>query len=104
MFDNVVNLAQKLIQFKTISGNYEEIVQCISFLDSYAKKNNLFIQVFDNQNKPVVILSNEKTRFFDVMSLGLLKTTPLKNIRDYRDDTFCIKIYRATMGCRLSRP
>lgn len=38
MFDNVVNLAQKLIQFKTISGNYEKIVQCISFLDSYAKK------------------------------------------------------------------
>ncbi len=76
MFDNVVNLAQKLIQFKTISGNYEEIVQCISFLDSYAKKNNLFIQVFDNQNKPVVILSNEKTRFFDVMSLGHIDVVP----------------------------
>ena len=50
MFDNVVNLAQKLIQFKTISGNYEEIVFSLGYRNSDLElaKNGLDIALNPN--------------------------------------------------------
>lgn len=42
MSKEVINLAEKLIKFKTISHHYKEIKECASFIERYAKANHLY--------------------------------------------------------------
>ena len=76
MSSEVINLAEKLIKFKTISRHYKEIKECASFIERYAKDNNLYYEFHDNGNNPVLILSNGGKRKFDIMSLGHIDVVP----------------------------
>ncbi len=76
MSKEVINLAEKLIKFKTISHHYKEIKECASFIERYAKANHLYYEFHDNGNNPVLILSNGEKRKFDIMSLGHIDVVP----------------------------
>lgn len=76
MSSEVISLAEKLIKFKTISHHYKEIKECASFIERYAKDNNLYYEFHDNGNNPVLVLSNGKKRKFDIMSLGHIDVVP----------------------------
>jgi len=76
MSNEVINLAEKLIKFKTISRHYQEIKECASFIERYAKDNRLYYEFHDNGNNPILILSNGEKRKFDIMSLGHLDVVP----------------------------
>lgn len=76
MVDDVIDLAQKLIKFKTISHHYKEIKQCAAFIEKYANVNKLHYEFHDNGNNPVLILTNGETRNFDIMSLGHIDVVP----------------------------
>ncbi|MBP5399790.1 MAG: M20/M25/M40 family metallo-hydrolase [Alphaproteobacteria bacterium] len=76
MSKEVINLAEKLIKFKTISHHYKEIRACAAFIERYAKDNSLYYEFHDNGNNPVLILSNGEKRKFDIMSLGHIDVVP----------------------------
>ncbi len=76
MSRDVINLAEKLIKFKTISHHYKEIKECAAFIERYAKDNHLYYEFHDNGNNPVLILSNGEKRNFDIMSLGHIDVVP----------------------------
>lgn len=54
MSKEVVNLAEKLIRFKTISRHYKEIKECAAFIERYATANRLYYEFHDNGNNPVI--------------------------------------------------
>ncbi len=76
MNNEVINLAEKLIKFKTISHHYKEIKECAAFIERYAKANNLYYEFHDNKNNPILVLSNGEKRKFDIMSLGHIDVVP----------------------------
>lgn len=76
MSKEVVNLAEKLIRFKTISRHYKEIKECAAFIERYATANRLYYEFHDNGNNPVLLLSNGEKRNFDIMSLGHIDVVP----------------------------
>lgn len=76
MFNDVVDLSQKLIKIKTISRNYRNMQICARFLERYAKSNELYFEYHDNGNNPILLFSNGNNRKFDIMSLGHIDVVP----------------------------
>ena len=70
MNDDWLDITQKLIRLKTISRNYKEMVKCAKFIENYAKRYNLYFEMHDNDNNPVLLLSSGEKRDFDILSLG----------------------------------
>ena len=70
-------IIEKLISFKTISGNITEIDRCLEYIQTLLKpsKAKVSIERFPNAS-PVIFARNTDTEHFDVLVLGHLDVVP----------------------------
>jgi succinyl-diaminopimelate desuccinylase len=82
----IKDILQKLIEFKTIYPNYEEISKCILFIENYYKDTTLNITKFSFNNDKSIFISNTKDKDLDVLFVGHIDVVPAD------DSDFKVKI------------
>lgn len=83
MIDDVVNITQTLMKFKTVENRYKEIMKAVDFINKYAAQNGLYFEKIDNGNHPIILVSNGCKRKFDIISLGHIDVVPASNESQY---------------------
>ena len=74
---DVIDLAQKLIRFRTETGNHGEIMKCLQFVKSLPELHDAKIDIFEKDNlAPVIFIRNTESEAFDVLVLGHLDVVP----------------------------
>ncbi len=74
---DIIKITKKLMTFKTISGNMEEIEKCLSFCGELGKKMGAEVKIFRKKDlSPAILISNTKSKDFDAMVLGHLDVVP----------------------------
>lgn len=73
---NITNLLSKLISFKTVYPNYEEVEKCINFIKEYFKDSNLYIEEFSKNKDKSILISNTEDKRLDVLFVGHLDVVP----------------------------
>ena len=60
---DVIDLAQKLIRFRTETGNHGEIMKCLQFVKSLPELHDAKIDIFEKDNlAPVIFIRNTPPR------------------------------------------
>jgi succinyl-diaminopimelate desuccinylase len=54
--DEIINLTQDLVRFKTMHSQPDEIKRCASFIEAYLKKCGAYYQRLDHGNIPSLIV------------------------------------------------
>ena len=94
---NLIELTKKLVSYKTVSGNFDEIEKCFSFIKDYMSKNKnkYFIKEIEHNKVKSILFSNVETMDFDVLELGHIDVVPVNN-----DEMFNVKIENNIMKGR----
>jgi len=73
----LLDVIQKLISFKTVTGNLKEIDDCLAYIQKLLRPSGANVEICrHNEASPVIFASNVKTDHFDVMVLGHLDVVP----------------------------
>lgn len=76
----LLELIKKLISFKTITGNKEEIDQCLAFIKDYLVPSGAKIEICRYKDvSPVIFAHNTEDEKFDALVLGHLDVVTAKN-------------------------
>ena len=78
---DLIELTKKLVKFQTITGNFEEINKCFSFIKEYiSNKKNVFIKEKELNKVKSILFSNIETNNFDVLEVCHIDVVPVSNI------------------------
>ena len=74
---DIIGISEKLISFRTETGNLAEVKKCLNFCQSLFTGLDLEFEVFEKEGiQPVIFLSNTKEQNLDVLILGHLDVVP----------------------------
>jgi succinyl-diaminopimelate desuccinylase len=77
---DLIELATKLINFQSITGNEKEVMGCIDFCISYFNNiPNIFVNKVVNKNVPSVLIANCNTLELDVLDIGHIDVVPVSS-------------------------
>ncbi|MBQ8870003.1 MAG: M20 family metallopeptidase [Alphaproteobacteria bacterium] len=86
---NLIDTVQKLITFKTITGNENEITNCLNYIKDKAQSFNANVNIYHFENaSPIIMAANTIEHNFDVLVLGHIDVVPapddmfIPNIKD----------------------
>lgn len=74
---DLVKIIEDLISFKSVSGNIEEIENCLEYIKNKALNSGAFVDVFHFEKaSPVIFARNTNDTNFDVLILGHIDVVP----------------------------
>ncbi|MBU1085046.1 MAG: M20/M25/M40 family metallo-hydrolase [Candidatus Beckwithbacteria bacterium] len=72
----IISIVSKLISFKTIDKNLQEINNCIDYIQDYFSNSKLIVKKFTSGNIPSLVISNQDTKSFDILFNGHIDVVP----------------------------
>ncbi len=75
--ENILEIVSNLISFKTVyPNNPEEFTKCANYIKNHFKDTNLHIEEFEFNGSPSLVISNHKTKNFDIIFCGHIDVVP----------------------------
>jgi len=80
---NIKELLLKLLEFKTISSNTNELKKIVLFVEEIFKDKNFYIEKFERNDKPSIYISFYKTFEPEILFLAHLDVVPPDEEKDW---------------------
>lgn len=97
MVDNIIKLTSNLIAFVSTKDNYEERKKIIDFVKDYFKGETVFIEEFDNNQVPAIVISTKKIKNPKIFLSGHLDVVGAKP-EDFQAKVVDNKLYGRGAG------
>lgn len=85
-------LLSKLISFKTVYPNYQEVSSCLSFIEQYYQNTNLYIKRMTYNKDESILISNTLDKDLDVLFVGHIDVVPAEE-NDFSSKIINDKLY-----------
>jgi len=82
---DLFKIISDLISFKTVFPNEKEFFNCITYIKNHFKNTNLHVEEFEFNNSNSLVISNSKTKQFDLIFCGHIDVVPAS------EDLFTVK-------------
>lgn len=75
--DEITQLTESLVSFRTVKGNYTQIEECFKFIENYF--DDLHVEQFEKNGDKTVLVSEEKTLEPDILLHGHIDVVEAEN-------------------------
>jgi succinyl-diaminopimelate desuccinylase len=72
MKDQIIELTSQLIKFKSTKNNPIELKRCIDFIEDYFSEEDVFIQRYEKNGKPSLVVTLQETKSPEIFMAGHL--------------------------------
>ena len=77
---DLINIAENLIRFRSVTGNIEEIEKCLEYIKTNAAKTGAYVDIFRFEKaSPVIFARNTLSQELDVLILGHIDVVPAED-------------------------
>lgn len=73
---NLFKIISDLVSFETVYPNAREFHDCVEYIKNFFKNSNLYIEEFEYNSSTSLLISNHKTKHFDVIFCGHIDVVP----------------------------